>query len=98
MAHRIYRVIKSDELDRAVELGYGSGVPSDIDPSLSSVMNDNDDNELKDLTVPEKTSMFDGWDEFPFGSHAQFSELTQDPRWSKIKDKSKWNRKWATRP
>lgn len=96
MAHRIYRIIKSDELARAVELEYIPGGTSEIDGLLMIVKNENDDEALEDLTVPTQSSLFDGWAEFPFGSHDQISALSQNTGWNVLRDASSTNRKWAT--
>lgn len=96
MSHRVYRVIKADELDRAIELEYYKASLSEVDPSLMVVKNDNDDEELEDLTVPTQSSLFDGWVEFPFASHDQVRALTQDPAWSVLKDMDNSDRRWAT--
>ena len=72
-----YRVCSiTDYLDE-----YDSGYKS---PLLPLVMCDhaNTDMNIGSLTVPEKTSLFDGWDDFPFGSNEQAETVVQSPEWS----------------
>jgi len=97
MAHRLYRICLATELTKAEGHGFMCGKPGK-DNEYALIKNDSDDRKMYDFAKIEKTDLFKDWPDFPFGSKALVDKLTQDPRWSVIRDMANCDRRWATKP